>query len=286
MNATSRDPAPLHYMIPYFLVFVSLLGMYYLYQYLFGPRTGALYPLLLTTQSATVDPSQNIIVRADQLPRLFEGGEFTVSTWIYVSNWSYRSGLMKSILRVGGKQFDTFRIYLGGRTPTLHIRFHTHEQGTPHRHHVNDDLSNASLALFTSLSMDTGSHHGNQKDSAPLCDLPEIDLQRWVHLTLSVNGKTVDVYTDGKLARSCVLPTQYKVDSSGISAKLLDYGGFGGQISTTTMYDRAFNPESVHTLYMAGPEPITSLGGWIGSVFAPGVSISVTPLKTSASATA
>jgi hypothetical protein len=140
----------------------------------------------------------------------------------------------------------------------------------PHRHRVEDDLSKASLSpLFTSLSMD------NDHGKAPLCDLPEIDLQRWVHLTVSVNAKTVDVYTDGKLARSCVLPAQYKVDSSGYSASLLDYGGFGGQLSTTTMYDTALNPESVHKLYMAGPEPITSFGGWLGSIFAPGLSISV-----------
>jgi hypothetical protein len=272
MNANTHDPAPLHYMIPYLLVFVSLLGMYYVYQYLFGPRMGTPSSLISSTQSATIDPSQPIIVRMDQLPRLFEGGEFTVSTWIYVSHWSYRSGLMKSILRVGGRRFDTFRIYLGGRTPKLHIRFHTHEHGTPHRHHADDDLSKASFRqLFTSLSMD------NDHGKAPLCDLPEIDLQRWVHLTVSVNGKTVDVYTDGKLARSCVLPSQYKVDSSGYSARLLDYGGFGGQLSTTTMYDQALNPESVHKLYMAGPEPITSLGEWISSVFSPGLSISVSP---------
>jgi hypothetical protein len=271
MNANTREPAPLHYMIPYLLVFVSLLGMYYLYQYLFGPRMGTPTTLVPATRSATTDASQPITVRMDQLPRLFEGGEFTVSTWIYVSNWSYRSGLMKSILRIGGSRFDTFRIYLGGRTPKLHIRFHTHDQGIPHAHRVEDDLSKASLApLFTSLSMESG--HSNR---APLCDLPEIDLQRWVHLTVSVNAKTVDVYTDGKLARSCVLPSQYKVDSSGYSASLLDYGGFGGQLSTTTMYDQALNPESVHKLYMAGPEPITSFGGWLGSIFAPGVSLSL-----------
>ena len=271
MNATSHEPAPLHYMIPYMLVFVSLLGIYYLYQYLFGLRMGTPTTLVPSTRSATTDASQPIIVRADQLPRLFEGGEFTVSTWIYVSNWSYRSGLMKSILRIGGPQFDTFRIYLGGRTPKLHIRFHTHDQGMPHRHRAEDDLSKASLTtLFTTLSMDNDTGKGT-----PLCDLPEIDLQRWVHLTVSVNAKTVDVYTDGKLARSCVLPAQYKVDSSGYSASILDYGGFGGQLSTTTMYDTALNPESVHTLYMAGPEPITSFGGWLGSIFAPGVSLSL-----------
>jgi hypothetical protein len=112
-----------------------------------------------------------------------------------------------------------------------------------------------------------------------MCDLPEIELQRWVCITVAVNGKTVDVYYDGKLARSCVLPTFYKVDASGYSAKLLGYGGFGGQISRTTMYDVALNPEQVYKIYMAGPEPITSIGDWFSSFFAPGINISVSQTK-------
>jgi hypothetical protein len=112
-------------------------------------------------------------------------------------------------------------------------------------------------------------------DGSEVCDLDNIDLQKWVLVSVVLNNKTCDVYMDGKLARSCVLPSFYKVDAGGYSAYLLSYGGFGGQISTTTMYDTALNPESVHKLYMAGPEPITSFGGWLGSIFAPGLSLSV-----------
>jgi hypothetical protein len=115
-------------------------------------------------------------------------------------------------------------------------------------------------------------------DGSPMCDLPEIELQRWVCITVAVNGKTVDVYYDGKLARSCVLPTYYKVDTR-YSAKILGYGGFGGQISTTTMYDIALNPEQVYKIYMAGPEPITSIKDWFSYFFVPGINIAVTQTK-------
>jgi hypothetical protein len=67
----------------------------------------------------------------------------------------------------------------------------------------------------------------------------------------------------------------YKVDAGGYSANLLSYGGFGGQISTTTMYDVALNPEQVYKNYMAGPEPITNIVDWLSSFFSPGVSIAV-----------
>jgi len=121
--------------------------------------------------------------------------------------------------------------------------------------------------------LDTGS---DLLDSTSMCDLPEIDLQRWVNVSVAVNGRTVDVYMDGKLARSCVLPSFYKVDAGGYSAYLLAYGGFGGQMSTTTMYDAALNPEQVYQNYMAGPEPVTNIGSWFASFFSPGIDISVT----------
>jgi hypothetical protein len=100
-------------------------------------------------------------------------------------------------------------------------------------------------------------------------------LQKWVFITISVDNATIDMYLDGKLARSCVLPKMYKVDGGGYSANLLSYGGFGGQLSTTTMYDVALNPEQVYRNYMAGPEPITNIWDWLSSFFSPGVSISV-----------
>ena len=65
------------------------------------------------------------------------------------------------------------------------------------------------------------------------------------------------------------------MDSSGYNATMLEYGGFGGQISTTMMYDTALNPEEVYKNYMAGPEPITSIGDLLSSYFAPNVNISI-----------
>ena len=52
--------------------------------------------------------------------------------------------------------------------------------------------------------------------------------------------------------------------------------GFGGQIANMIMYDTALNPEVIYKNYMAGPEPITSIGGLLGSFFAPNIKIAVT----------
>ena len=152
---------------------------------------------------------------------------------------------------------------MGGHKPKLNIRFHTLEGNDFNQESLN---MASQISTFSTLQTDSG-----LIDSPQLCDLPEIDLQRWVNITVAVNGRTVDVYLNGKLSRSCVLPKTFKVDAGGYSANLLTYGGFGGQIAQTYMYDAALNPEQVYTNYMKGPEPITNIGDWFASFFTPTV---------------
>ena len=290
MNAAANKSSPIGRLVPVLLVLAGLIGLYYLYQYLFGPKSTNAYTLISGTQSANIDPSKPITITSDKLPIIYEGGEFTISTWIYVTNWSYRTGFNKSIVSVGGPNFDTIRVYLGGNKPKLSVRLQTKDMsGAMNAVPSGATAINVNLGATKSQvpveSLDKGTQNATfgilQTDSglldgSPLCDLPEIDLQRWVCITVSVNGRTVDVYMDGKLARSCVLPSFFKVDAGGYSANLLAYGGFGGQIATTTMYDSALNPEVVYKNYMAGPQPITNIGQWFSSFFAPGVSVSLT----------
>ena len=122
-------------MIPVIIILVGLIGLYYLYQYLFGPKTNNTYQLITSTRSAQIDTTP-IILPSIQLAPLYEGGEFTISTWIYISNWSHRAGYNKPIIRISGydssnisnasaTNFDIIRIYLGAYKPTLQVRFHS-----------------------------------------------------------------------------------------------------------------------------------------------------------------
>jgi hypothetical protein len=274
-NMSSNNSAtPVAKLIPYLILFVGLILLYFLYQYLFGPKTQNAFALIPVMQDANIDSAKPIVITSDKLPTLFEGGEFTVSTWIYINNWSYRQGFAKPIISVGGRNFDTFRIYLGGRKPKLNIRFHTKDNSVT-SNGVGQGNTDSLDAATQNATFNVVENDSNLLGSNQICDLPEVDLQRWVNLTVAVNGKTVDVYLDGKLSRSCVLPSYYKVDAGGYSATLLNYGGFGGQITTTNMYDGALNPDTVYKNYMAGPNPITTISGWLSAFFAPGVSIAV-----------
>jgi len=265
----NSNSSPIVKMIPVLVIFAGLLGLYYLYQYLFGPKMNNIYPLITATQDANVPADKPIKFQPAALAPLYEGGEFTISTWIYIANWSLLSGQNKSIITIGGtnieSSFDTIRIYLGAYTPKLYVKLDTHESNPS-----GDATGRPSnkLAIVGRTSTFSAPSAVDSTDS-DICNIPELPMQRWVNISVAVNAKVVDVYVDGKLSRSCILPSTFKVDSSGYEAILLGYGGFGGKISTTTMYDVALNPEMVYKNYMAGPEPITSIGGWFSSFFEP-----------------
>jgi hypothetical protein len=242
------------------IVILGLVGLYYLYNYLFGGPTPAAV-IIAKQQSAKLDPSAPIVKPSAALPPLYSGGEFSVSTWIYVNDWSYRNGYNKAVLSIGGPTIDTLRIYMGGQKPTLKVRVNT-SQGT-----TGTPLTNANSkgGLFTTLQTDSG-----MLDSTANCDIPNVEFQRWVCIVVAINGKTCDVYMDGKLVRSCVLENYFNVDSA-YALTVGEAGGFGGNINTTQMYGYALSPDLVYNNYMAGPMPVSSILGFLTSFFEPSV---------------
>ena len=94
-------------------------------------------------------------------------------------------------------------------------------------------------------------------------------MQKWVQVTVTLNNKTCDVYIDGKLSRSCILPSFYKLDKVNTKLTLCDNQGFGGYISNGSMFNYALNPEQIWKLYMTGPGPQYSLWEYMVSIFNP-----------------
>ena len=247
------------------VVVLAAAALYYLYRFLFGAADGGSALLIDGKQKADVDSAKPITVAATAMPGIYEGGEFTVSTWIYLQNWSYRAGFNKHILSLGGNNFDTIRLYLGANKSALRVRLHTRNAAAVTEESPAGNLARANFQpLFTALDTESELLSGTGS-----CDLPELDLQRWINVVVAVNGKTCDVYLDGKLTRSCVLPSFYKVDPAGYQATLLSNGGFGGYIARTQVFGSALSPDMVYKNYMNGPEPVTGILDWVTSFFEP-----------------
>ena len=252
-------------------VIVALVVLYYIYQYLFG--ASGLEGKVVLDSIKPANPDTAYTTSISNLPAIYEGGEYSVNTWIYINDYAVNRGMNKCVLTLGGRTFLTLAVYLGAYKNSLNVRVHTKNSSpgavVPAGNSpspldgVANDLSAATLtSIFGNMQSD-----GSLLNNPQPCDIPAVDLQKWVQVTVCLNNKTCDVYLDGKLARSCVLSSFYKVDRTNLTLNVADYKGFGGYVSNVSAYNYALNPEQVWQLYMSGPGKNYTAWGYINAMF-------------------
>ena len=120
-----------------------------------------------------------------------------------------------------------------------------------------DDYNNRnfdSSNTYQGITGATGSTGQNtSSNSAYACKINNFPLQRWVSLVVSLNNRTLDLYLNGKLVRTCILPATAIIDSTA-SVVLTPDGGFKGWTSNTQYFSKALNPHEVFNIYSTGPK--------------------------------
>uniref|UniRef100_A0A6C0DQ28 Lectin/glucanase superfamily protein n=1 Tax=viral metagenome TaxID=1070528 RepID=A0A6C0DQ28_9ZZZZ len=104
------------------------------------------------------------------------------------------------------------------------------------------------------------------------CDiLNGIEYQRWVHVTVVGNQRTLDIYVDGKLARSCVYSSYFSSGSKDAIAQAFvgagNGGKFKGYFSNVMYYNYAMSPEEIWAMYQAGPGSPFTLSQFFKNLF-------------------
>lgn len=205
------------------------------------------------------------------------GGEYTLSAWIYINEWNVNAGSYRHVfsLESGGKML----LYgiIDREVPTLILRV------CGQADNVNTTRTDLSKTGFTTMMTTPGDQRLASNNvmgpvGVAMCDIEDIDLQRWIFVTLAVRGRAVDVFMDGKLAKQCILPSlpaatpgslilrvgaaSAPSSTSGVASPPLP--SFGGYISNMQTFSKALDPESIVDLYQAGPESPT--GGWLSGL--------------------
>jgi len=284
MIPSANRPKPVLSII--FIIILTLSGfaaIYILYKFLTGSSTPSSTPVITTNTAGTAPPATFPTV-----PIPYEGGDYTVSSWIYINSYNVNRNRRKHIFELAGPSFSTLLIGLGAFKNTLVVRTHSRDSalttgatvastaaagaripgiqtpGSEEASRADSSLTTADLnSLFQPLAMDD-----TLLDTSTICDLPDVDMQRWVLITVVLSGRIIDVYMDGKLARSCVTPSYYKVDPAGVKVKMMDRGGFDGHVSTTGVYPTALSPNDVYSIYLSGPTGTsTTVAGWFSAIF-------------------
>lgn len=245
-------------------------AIYAIYTYLY---TAALptYTLLLAGEANARNP---VKLTTDSVPRIATGTDFTLSLWFYIDDYNYRATQTKFLFALGpsllgSAQGDSAQnVLVAALSPTtndLMIRANAKPKtvtsptpselpataGSSAPDITSESVLRSLMNQQTSMSMFQSTAG---VDSLSPCDIREVPLQRWVNLTVSVSGRVMDVYLDGKLTRSCVLDSVVSVPTHGkLTLRLGDYGGFGGRVSYVQMWASQLTPATIYGIYQAGP---------------------------------
>ena len=196
---------------------VALLLLYVIWQYLTDS-----YTQIASMQKASIKTT----LPANTLPQNNNPANFSLSMWFYITSWSCSAGTapsknLFSIIGTGvGAAADKFYIRLGS---------------------CQNDLD---------VGISCTSTGGSQSS---VCHVKNVPLQRWVCLIVSVYGRTLDIYLDGKLVRTCVLSgTSDALTSQSSLTNLVIGGGFDGFITSVKYKAAPVNPQESWNTYTDG----------------------------------
>ena len=201
-------------------------------------------------------PKDAKIIKDAKTGEIIPGGELAASSsnnsayslWFFVNDYSQDYSKEKQVLHhVTPNTTDGVMVNLAANT--------------------NDLLVAVKIAQDTSVGSTDPSHH--------ICQVNNIPIQKWIHLVVSIHGRIIDIYMNGKLVRSCLasaVPTisdlsanDVKIggatstvnDISTLLEPLADQAsntasGWSGYFAKFEYYPEAIDPQTVYYLYRAG----------------------------------
>lgn len=162
------------------------------------------------------------VIPGQLIPRSVDeqfGIEFSYTMWIYITDWgTYKSGEYKHILHKGDAtamplQAPGFWLYPDSNR--IAINMNTFES-------VNES-----------------------------CDIGNIPIGKWFHITLVVIGKNMDVYINGRLKRRCKLKGLPKQNYGNVY--ITQWNGFDGFLSKVRYFNYALPFWKIEQIVADGP---------------------------------
>jgi hypothetical protein len=166
---------------------------------------------------------------------------FTYSVWFYINDWNYRYGEPKTIFgRMGALSTNGSGSVTGinGLDPCPAVVL------AP----VENNLL-VSLGCFPGANQQPTTTGG--KTVVHTCAVANVPIQKWVNLLISVYGRTMDIYIDGKLVKTCLLPGVASVNSTA-PVYVTPAGGFSGWTSKLQYWPNSTDPQEAWNIYAKG----------------------------------
>ena len=166
---------------------------------------------------------------------------FAYSVWFYVNDWNYRYGEPKVIFgRMGAKSGSSNGSVEGisGLDPCPAVVLGA----------VENNIA-VSIGCYPGVNEEPTTPGGNTV--VHTCTIANVPIQKWVNLVLSVYGRTMDLYIDGKLVKTGLLKGIASINNDA-NIYVTPSGGFDGYTSKLQFYPNPLNPQQVWNIYKEG----------------------------------
>jgi hypothetical protein len=287
-NATpppaSGGSSPIQLILRAGLFIALLVGLYYLYKFLYGSQIGSAIDILSgpvsMTKTATDGQTNQNVVTATQITGIPDGGQYACSFWVYIADTKGFAGptgtKLAHLLEISDNRFTSS----GTKGKTLLFVGLNPMNGTLV---VRQSTSDPTETIDNSLTAPSGSSYPLQSliesysipgavSQNDRCDIINgVEYQRWLLITVVGNGRTLDVYVDGKLARSCVYKGGFAIGSTGATGTAMfgvnNGGNLRGFLSKGRFYNYALTPDEIWALYQEGPTEGFSIKSFFSGLF-------------------
>jgi len=285
MRTTQKGGAVGNTIMGLVIVVIVLTCLYYLYNWLYNSAINGATPIpdsasgkIFTYPSNGATTPQ---AGAAVLPTITDNGQYSTSFWIYVtdtkgfmapgSSTPLANLLDISVWSKADKPVKKKTLLFVGLNPTnaaIVVRQSNMKDG------VIDNQAPVNPPSSYSVSDIVANYNKNDKyTSNDRCDIINgIEYQRWVLITVVGNSRTLDVYIDGKLARSCVYMGGYSINPSTddmiiANVGLGNNGNLKGYFSHANFFTYAMTPAEIWSVYQQGPTGPLNIMTWFTSFF-------------------
>ncbi len=224
------------------LVYVGILIALLIIGYLVYAWVRTLYgkplPSLLTGKVSSedqtptaVDGKERRVIGAGSAP-IGTGSDYAIQFWMYIKDWDYKFGSTKSVVkRVGANNssISNPNITLNATDNSLDVSIHYYGNSTTGN--TAQGSTNSAGDVFT-------------------CTVENVPLQSWFSVSVTVFDRNMDIYINGRLVKSCVIPGVPKPATGDII--LNDNGGFSGSICNLRTFVGMISPGDAQAFFGAG----------------------------------
>jgi len=174
---------------------------------------------------------------------------YTYSIWFYVDDWNVKYGEPKVVFGRMASEMDKTQ-------PCPLVSLAPLENNLIVSLAIYPGMDTAPIEdTTTATATDTTATDTTATDTTATtihrCMVANIPIQKWVNVLISTYGRSLDIYIDGKLVRTCVLPGVARVESS-TPVYITPNGGFSGYTAKFQYWPDSCDPQKAWNIYKAG----------------------------------